>query len=52
MSVNVKNINITIYDSEKSNKEFVVDNIAEDKLIIAVSNYIINFYTSTHCFSC
>lgn len=48
MSVNVKNINITIYDSEKSNKEFVVDNIAEDKLIIAVSNYIINFYNKNN----
>lgn len=48
MSFNVKNINITIYDSEKSNKEFVVDNIDEDKLIIAVSNYIINFYNKNN----
>lgn len=48
MSFNVKNINITIYDSEKNNKEFVVDNIDEDKLIIAVSNYIINFYNKNN----
>ena len=48
MSVNVKVINNMIYDLKKSQKEFTTNYVIEDKLKIAVSNYVINFYNKNN----
>lgn len=48
MSIDIKNINNMIYDLKKSRKEFTDNYIFEDKLKIAVSNYVINFYNKNN----